>query len=204
VNPLLTSPFRSIRPPILALALPLLLAGCHRDMYEQAYKRPLDPDPFFPNHASARPLEPGTVPREDPADLGPAETGLDHGQLVLDLPVAITPALLNRGREQFGIYCAICHGADGYGHGMIVQRGFPAPPSLHSDRLRQAPAGHFFDVMTRGYGVMYPYASRVTPADRWAITAYIRALQLSQNAPAAALPANLQPPPIPPNRGGTP
>jgi mono/diheme cytochrome c family protein len=112
--------------------------------------------------------------------------------LVNELPMPVTTELLARGQERFGIYCAVCHGDDAYGQGMIVQRGFPAPPSFHTDRLRQAPAGHFFDVMTRGYGVMYPYASRVTPADRWAITAYIRALQLSQHAPAAALPADIQ------------
>lgn len=170
------------------------LAGCHRDMYVQPYKRPLDPSTLFANGSSARPLEAGTVSREDPADLGPVETGLQNGRLVVDIPVPITAGLVSRGREQFGIYCAVCHGADGYGQGMIVQRGFPEPPSFHTDRLRQAPAGHFFDVMTRGYGVMYPYASRVSAPDRWAITAYIRALQLSQHAPATGLPQDLQPP----------
>ena len=125
-------------------------------------------------------------------DIGPSETGFQNGQLVLDIPVPITAELLGRGQERYGIYCAVCHGADGYGQGMIVQRGFPAPPSFHTDRLREAPAGHFFDVMTRGYGVMYPYASRVTPEDRWAIVAYIRALQFSQHAPIATVPADLQ------------
>ena len=179
-----------------------MLAACHRDMYEQPSKRPLEPSPLFPDRASARPLEPGTVSREDAPDLDAAETGLQDGRLVLDVPVPITPQLLARGQEQFGIYCAVCHGADGYGQGMIVQRGFPPPPSFHTDRLRQAPAGHFFDVMTRGYGVMYPYASRVAPADRWAITAYIRTLQLSQNAPASALPAHARPPAAESNGGG--
>lgn len=186
----------------LLLLLPLapVLAGCHRDMYEQPYKRPLEPSSVFADGASARPLEPGTVPREAPAVIGPAQNGLQNGQLALDIPVAITPTLLARGQEEFGIFCAVCHGADGYGQGMIVQRGFPEPPSFHTDRLRRAPAGHFFDVMTRGYGVMYPYASRVSPSDRWAITAYIRALQLSQHAPASALPPDLQPSPA---SGGT-
>ena len=172
----------------------LALVGCHRDMYVQPSKRPLDRSSFFADQAASRPLEPNTVPREDENDSNPAETGLQpNGQLLLDIPVPVTPVLLARGQEQFGIYCSVCHGADGYGQGMIVQRGFPAPPSFHTDRLRQAPAGHFFDVMTRGYGVMYPFASRVSLADRWAITAYIRALQLSQHAPAAALPAELRP-----------
>jgi mono/diheme cytochrome c family protein len=164
-------------------------------MYEQPYKRPLDPSHLFANGASARPLVPGTVAREDETTPDSIDTGFQNGQLVLDIPVPITTGLLARGRQQFGIYCAVCHGADGYGQGMVVQRGFPAPPSFHTERLRQAPAGHFFDVMTRGYGVMYPYVSRVSPADRWAITAYIRALQLSQHAPGAALPAGMQPPP---------
>ena len=176
----------------LLLVAALGFTSCHRDMYVQPYKRPLDGSDVFSDRAASRQLVMNTVAQEDPAEMGPAETGYDKGQLVLDLPVPITPQLLARGQERFGIYCAVCHGADGYGHGMIVQRGFPQPPSFHTDRLRAAPAGHYFDVMTRGYGVMYPYASRVTPSDRWAITAYIRALQLSQHAPAAALPPALR------------
>lgn len=100
----------------------------------------------------------------------------------------LTAALLARGRERFDIYCAVCHGPAGYGDGEVVRRGFPAPPSYHSDRLRQAPVQHFYDVITQGYGVMYSYAQRVQPQDRWAIAAYIRALQRSQNVPAAQLP----------------
>jgi len=100
---------------------------------------------------------------------------------------ALTAALLQRGRERFNIYCAECHGPAGYGDGEIVQRGFPAPPSYHIDRLRQAPPQHFYDVITNGYGAMFSYAQRVAPADRWAIAAYIRALQASQNVQASAL-----------------
>ena len=96
--------------------------------------------------------------------------------------MVVTRAMLARGQERFAIYCAVCHGHAGEGNGMIVQRGFPQPPSLHEQRLRDAPVGHFFDVMTNGYGVMYSHASRVAPEDRWAIAAYIRALQLSQHA----------------------
>ena len=177
---------------ILGAAALLALTACHRDMVQQPYKRPLQSSPLFPDGAASRPLVPKTVAQEDPAEMGPLQTGYDHGQLVLDIPLPITSDLLARGQERFGIYCAVCHGDDGYGHGMVVQRGFPAPPSFHTDRLRQAPAGHFFDVMTRGYGVMYPYASRVTPEDRWAITAYVRALQFSQHAPASSLPADIQ------------
>ncbi|HXF09764.1 MAG TPA: cytochrome c, partial [Desulfuromonadaceae bacterium] len=97
---------------------------------------------------------------------------------------------LERGRQRFEINCAPCHGETGDGNGIVVQRGFPAPPSYHIDRLRDAPAGHFFDVMTRGYGVMFSYASRVSPEDRWAIVAYIRALQLSQHTTIADVATN--------------
>jgi mono/diheme cytochrome c family protein len=178
--------------PLMLLFVAVTLCACHRDMYVQPYKRPLQGSPLFADQAASRPLEPHTVAQEDPAEIGPLQTGLQNGQLITDLPVPITGDLLERGQERFGIFCAVCHGADGYGQGMIVQRGFPAPPSFHTDRLRTAPAGHFFDVMTRGYGVMYPYASRITPEDRWAITAYIRALQFSQHAPAAVLPPDIQ------------
>ena len=178
--------------PLMLLFVAVTLCACHRDMYVQPYKRPLQGSPLFDDQAASRPLEPHTVAQEDPAEIGPLQTGLQNGQLITDLPVPITGELLERGQERFGIFCAVCHGADGYGQGMIVQRGFPAPPSFHTDRLRTAPAGHFFDVMTRGYGVMYPYASRITPEDRWAITAYIRALQFSQHAPAAVLPPDIQ------------
>lgn len=104
-------------------------------------------------------------------------------------PPVVTEALLERGRQRFDIYCSVCHGLAGYGDGQIVQRGFPVPPSYHTDRLRQAPNQHFYDVITRGYGAMYSYAQRVSPADRWAIVAYIRALQASQNVTVSQLTA---------------
>jgi mono/diheme cytochrome c family protein len=103
---------------------------------------------------------------------------------------AVTPALLARGQQRFNIYCAPCHDRVGNGNGMIVQRGFPRPPSYHIDHLRQAPSQHFYDVITNGFGAMYSYAARVTPADRWAIVAYIRALQASQDATLAQVPEN--------------
>ena len=108
--------------------------------------------------------------------------------LVTTFPMPVTRELLERGRERYDIYCSVCHGRTGEGNGMIVQRGFPVPPSYHIERLRQAPVGHFFDVMTQGYGIMYSYAERVKPEDRWAIAAYIRALQLSRNMKVAELP----------------
>ena len=105
-------------------------------------------------------------------------------------PPPVTLALLERGRQRFNIYCAPCHGRTGAGDGVIVQRGFPTPPSYHSDALRKAPIQHFYDVITHGYGVMYSYADRVEPADRWAIAAYIRALQASFNAKIEGVPAD--------------
>jgi len=123
----------------------------------------------------------------------PPEGAVARGTLAAAATLAARPpmtaALLERGRERYMIYCAVCHDAAGYGHGVVPSRGFPQPPSFHSERLRQAPTQHFVDVITNGYGVMYAYRDRVAPADRWAIAAYIRALQLSQAAPAARLSA---------------
>jgi len=168
-----------------ALFVALVLAGvtgCRPDMFNQPRYKTYSENHFFHDGASARPLPIHTVAR------GHAEldteyfTGLtDEGKLVETLPQPITKATLQRGRERFDIYCAVCHGRTGEGNGMIVQRGFPAPPSYHTQRLRAAPVGHFYDVITNGYGVMYSYAARVDPDDRWAIAAYIRALQLAQN-----------------------
>ena len=119
--------------------------------------------------------------------VGPGPGAGRHGEFRTDRSPAppVTLALLERGQERFRIYCTPCHSELGDGHGMIVQRGFPPPPSYHIDRLREAPAQHFYDVITNGYGAMYPFAERVQPADRWAIAAYIRALQRSQNATVA-------------------
>ena len=121
---------------------------------------------------------PGTVATDDK---------LDHP------PPPVTLALLRRGKERFEIYCAPCHGYDGGGDGMIVQRGFPHPPSYHSDKLRDAPIQHFYDVITNGYGVMFSYAARVNPSDRWAIIAYIRALQASNMASLTDVPPEIRP-----------
>jgi mono/diheme cytochrome c family protein len=158
-------------------------------MFHQPSEKPLEQSEFFrDNQMASRPLVPHTVAigqlREDEAFY----TGKVGTNLVAAFPIAITRETLVRGRERFEIYCSPCHGRTGDGKGMIPQRGYPAPPSYHIDRLRQAPAGHFFDVITRGYGVMYPYAARVGPADRWAIAAYIRVLQTSQNARIADVP----------------
>lgn len=160
----------------------LLLAGC-QDMQFQPRYDPLEPSEFFVDQRSARPLVAGTVPRGEAAEYSPPYSGRsDDGDLLDAYPFPITLEVLERGRERYDIFCSPCHGLDGYGQGMIVQRGFSPPPSLHIDRLRQAPAGYYYEVITNGFGQMYSYAYRVSPNDRWAITAYIRALQLSQNA----------------------
>jgi Cytochrome C oxidase, cbb3-type, subunit III len=168
---------------VTAAAL-LFCAGCRLDMHTQPRYNPYDPSDFFADGQSARTPVEGTVPRGDLA-LGPHEllyTGKVNGEVVDEFPFPVTRAVLDRGRERFNIYCEPCHGMTGDGDGTIVQRGFRHPPSLHSDHLRSAPAGHFFDVISNGFGVMYPYGYRVVPRDRWAIVAYIRALQLSRQA----------------------
>ena len=115
-------------------------------------------------------------------------SGKYHGKLVENFPYSVTPEIFVRGQERFNIYCSPCHDRVGTGQGMVVRRGFRAPPSFHIDRLRQAPVGHFFDVMTHGFGAMPDYAEQISPQDRWAIAAYIRALQLSQHAALADVP----------------
>jgi cytochrome c553 len=166
----------------------VMLTACRRDMFQQPRGNPLAESDFFQDGAASRPLPPNTVARgfldEDEAFY----KGMMGTNLVTEFPFPITRQVLERGRERFEIYCAVCHGQTGEGNGMIVQRGFPVPPSYHIDRLRAAPVGHFYDVMTRGYGIMYSYASRVEPSDRWAIAAYIRALQLSRHSTLADVP----------------
>lgn len=163
----------------------LLAAGCDRDMMDQPRYEAEEPSAFFADGRSARPLVPGTVPRGWLNEDERVHQGRAEGRPVAEVPVPVTAATLRRGRERFDIYCAVCHDRTGYGDGVPIRRGFPRPPSLHQERLRKAPAGHFFDVVTRGFGAMYPYADRVPVADRWAIVAYVRALQRSQNATLA-------------------
>jgi mono/diheme cytochrome c family protein len=167
--------------PIVALAL-LALTGCDMlDMYDQPHKEPFEASQFFANGMSARPLVPGTVARGQLREDDAFYTGSVDGKYVEELPVPLTPELLARGRERFDIYCSMCHGPTGRGDGMIVQRGFKQPPSYHTDHLRNAPVGHFYDVITNGYRTMMPYNIQVEPRDRWAIVAYVRVLQTSQN-----------------------
>jgi mono/diheme cytochrome c family protein len=170
----------------LGLALiALALGACRRDMAIQAHYEPLEASGFYPDDASSRSLPAHTMARGQLREDEPFYTGHVGPKLVSTFPAPVTRGQIERGRERFEIYCAVCHGRTGEGNGMIVQRGFPAPPSFHIERLRNAPVGHFYEVITNGYGLMYSYASRVEPADRWAIAAYIRALQMSQHATLA-------------------
>jgi hypothetical protein len=160
----------------------MLLAGCRLDMHVQPKYLPYEPSNFFGDGRSERPVVPGTVARGQLHTDELLYTGKENGMVSDKFPFPMTRADLERGRERYNIYCTPCHDYTGGGQGMIVQRGFPSPPSFHLDSLRRAPAGHFFEVMTNGFGSMYSYASRVEPEDRWRIAAYIRALQLSQHA----------------------
>jgi mono/diheme cytochrome c family protein len=161
-------------------------------MYDQPRYEPLEASAFFEDGQSSRPLVPGTVARGQLRDDDHFYTGNVDGKLVETFPFEVDRSVLERGRERFDIYCSPCHGRAGDGAGMIVKRGFSAPPSFHIERLRKEPIGHFFDVITHGHGAMYSYASRVPPRDRWAIIAYIKALQLSQNATIDDVPLERQ------------
>lgn len=161
------------------LAAALTLAACDQQMTDQELIEPYEESTLFPDGVGMQHPVPGAVARVAPSATAP-------------MPGRIDAALLARGEERYGIFCTPCHGRVGDGRGMIVARGLPQPTSFHVARLRDAPARHFYDVITNGYGVMYAYASRVPPADRWAIIAHIRALQLSQNVGVAALPGEVR------------
>jgi hypothetical protein len=190
----------------------LTSCGCEKlmqNMYDQPKYEPLEASPLFANGMASRPLVRGTIAHSsgafadtssgrigEPKVIGLENTGpllptevQAQGQTVSSgkMPFPITMRVLKRGQQRFNIYCSPCHSQAGDGYGMVVMHGFPPPPSYHTDALRHAPLSHFYDVITQGYGIMYSYADRVPPHDRWAIAAYIRALQLNQHAPLADL-----------------
>jgi mono/diheme cytochrome c family protein len=183
------------------VSLIVLLAACRQDMHNQPKYRGLRASTFFADGSSARPLVESTIARGTLQEDEAFFTGKIANVTVKDLPFAVDDALLNRGQERFNIYCSPCHGRTGAGNGMVVQRGYRQPPSYHIDRLRQADAGYFFDVITNGFGVMPDYRAQVAPRDRWAIVAYIRALQLSQHAAAGDVPGG-DPTKVPQPAGG--
>jgi cytochrome c5 len=167
------------------------LLGCgyslRQDMANQPRENPLSPSSFFPDDRSARPLSENTVARGELANdalLIPKDSNA--------FPLPLTMELLERGQERYGIFCQPCHGIQGDGLGMVAMRGMKHPPSFHQDRLRAEPNGYIYDVVTNGFGAMYGYSAQIPPRDRWAIIAYLRALQLSRNAPVKELPADLR------------
>ena len=167
----------------LALCLVILAGGCRRDMYAQPREKTYQPTSFFADGTSSRPIIPGTVARgELRADTlyyqGKDETGKDADVF----PFEVDAATIEMGRERYMVFCIPCHGELGNGKGMVVRRGFSPPPSFHTDYLRKIPVGHFYNVITHGYGAMYSYEARIPVRQRWAIAAYIRALQYSQDA----------------------
>ncbi len=174
----------------LLILLIFFTFACRQKMAQQPRLNLYAPSDFFSDQSSARPLVSGVVPQSamnlDPKIL----TGTDQGKPLEDFPLELTEVLLKRGQERFNIYCSACHGRLGNGQGMVVKRGFPAPQSFHINRLKEAPVGYFFNVITQGFGRMYAYDDRVSVKDRWAIIAYIRALQLSQGLSYNELPAD--------------
>jgi cytochrome c553 len=164
--------------------------GCElrQAMYDQQKYEPLEGTTFFADGLSARKPVPGTVAQGYLRLNTHLYEGKINGELADILPVKLNRELLDRGQERFNIFCSPCHDQTGSGNGMIVQRGLKQPPSYHQDRLREVPIGHFFDTITNGFGAMYSYASRIPVEDRWAIAAYIRVLQLSQQVDYDQLP----------------
>jgi len=163
------------------------MAGCRQDMADQPKKTPLSPSSFFGDGRSERPLIDNTVPRgslEDDSLFIPKDSNA--------FPLPLTKELLDRGQDRYKIFCTPCHGLQGDGNGMVVMRGMRRPPSYHQPRLRDVPNGYIFDVITNGFGAMLGYSAQIPPQDRWAIVAYVRALQLSRNAPVSDLPAELR------------
>ena len=174
-----------------AVAL-LLAAGCRQDMHDQPRVRPLGESDFWADGQGARPVPAHTVARGNlRADTLYYTGRTAAGQLTATLPppLALSRELLEHGRDRFTIFCTPCHDSTGSGRGMVVRRGFKQPPPYQLERLRQVPIGHFYDVMTNGFGVMASYASQIPPEDRWAIAAYVRALQLAGGARLGELPA---------------
>ncbi|MGC1413879.1 MAG: cytochrome c [Candidatus Acidiferrum sp.] len=172
---------------LCAAACLLFFAGCRQDMADQPKNTPLSPSSFFEDGRSERPLIDNTVPRGSLAEdalFVPKDSNV--------FPLPLTMDLMDRGEQRYKIFCTPCHGLQGDGNGMVVMRGMKRPPTYHQPRLREVPNGYIFDVITNGFGQMQGYSAQILPRDRWAIVAYVRALQLSRNAPASELPEDLR------------
>lgn len=171
-----------------ALTCLLLITGCRQDMHDQPKYKPLTSSPFFADGRASRPLLPDTVARDHLDDDTLLYTGKSGAAFADVFPFGVTAEILHRGQARYNIFCSPCHDRVGNGAGMIVLRGYRQPPSFHIDRLRQQPAGYFYDVITHGFGAMPNYAQQIPARDRWAIVAYMRGLQLSQHATLADVP----------------
>jgi mono/diheme cytochrome c family protein len=175
---------------VSSVSAALVFTGCRQDMHDQPKYIPLRESTFFTDSRSARAPVEGTVARGHLRDDELMYTGKVNGQDATVFPSSVDATVMTRGRERFDIYCAPCHGRTGQGDGMVVLRGYRRPPSFHQDRLRGAQVGHFFDVITNGFGAMPDYAAQIRAEDRWAIIAYVRALQLSGHATLADVPSS--------------
>lgn len=174
---------------VAVIVMTVALAGCRQDMHDAPRYEPLEASTFFADGRGSRMLVANTVARGMLREDDHLYQGKIDGELTDIFPMPVTSDLMARGHERFNVFCSPCHGQTGQGNGMVVQRGFRAPPSYHEARLRDAPVGYFFDVMTHGFGAMSDYSSQISVSDRWAIAAYIRALQRSQQATIDDVPA---------------
>jgi len=178
---------------VLICAAALLESACRQDMQDQPKYKPLAVSSFFADGRSARPIPPGTVAMNELDDTDSFHTGSNAtGDFLESIPLPITTALLRRGEQRFDIFCSPCHDRLGTGHGMVAQRGFQIPKDLDSDRIRQEPPGYIFQVISNGYGAMPDHRDQIAVRDRWAIVAYLRALELSRNARLTDVPAQEQ------------
>ncbi len=175
---------------IMSVGALLCATACRQDMQDQPKYKPLAESRFFADGRSARPIPAGTIARDELNDEDALHTGAANGTFLASIPLPVNATLLHRGQDRFDIYCSPCHGRLGDGNGMVAQRGFRAPANLHSDRLRSVPPGYIYQVITNGYGAMGDYDDQIPVSDRWAIVAYVRALQLSRSANVNEVPAN--------------
>lgn len=170
----------------------LFTTACRRDMQDQPRYKPLAASRFFADGRSARPVPAGTVAVDELEATDAAHTGADNKGFLDHIPAPVSEQMLHRGQDRFNIYCSPCHGRIGDGDGMVKRRGFFAPANLHTDRLRSVPPGYLFQVISNGFGAMAGYRDQINVQDRWAIVAYIRALQLARHAAVADVPDNMR------------
>lgn len=177
---------------VLILTGMLAVSSCRQDMHDQPRYEPYEGNSAYADGRADRPQVIGTLARGQLLTDTLLHTGKEAGEFAVRFPFPITAEVLERGRERYDIYCSTCHDYTGSGQGMAVQRGFLKPTSFHDERLRKAPPGYYFDIITNGFGAMYDYSDRITPSDRWAIVSYVRALQASQDVPVETLPESVR------------